>query len=155
VDTRINNRLLAAAVEETLETMFFTSTIAPADDFSEVPDDCIRASIDFVSETSGSLELAIPSIVARRITAGLAGEDHENVSLAEAEQGVCEMANVICGLMLSRSDAGLGFTLGPPELLTPSQDEPDARFHRQAVSTTRCRVHSEIGHLFVSLSLAE
>src|ERR1700751_3396649 len=78
VNTLVSEELLVSCAETALEVMFFTASVAPAESFEQMPRDCVRARVDFLSRPSGYLEAAIGRDTARHLAANLAGiELHE------------------------------------------------------------------------------
>jgi hypothetical protein len=63
--------------------------------------------------------------LARVVGAGFLGREEAEVSDAQAGEVVCELANMICGSVLSRLESEATFQITHPEL-TPS--EPGAGF---------------------------
>ena len=140
--------LLSSGAEEALETMFFTASLEPPDSFVEMPADCVCARMKFQTTGAGTFWLGIEPETARRIAANLTGVEPEELSSGEAEQTVCELANIICGSMLSKTETT--FRLNTPELVSV----PDKPTEQGSATYRRC-IHSELGNLFLSLKFAE
>jgi len=115
----LQSEILATAAQEVLETMFF----AELTEGSEWPDSpgepqlCARAR--FRGSPSGTLCLRIPARTARTIAADFLGaENEEGLSDAQVGDVVCELANMICGSVLSRLENETGFDIFRPELVS-------------------------------------
>ncbi len=140
---------LAAAVEEVLETMCFTSvlssgegaapagiegTVSPgpvaagsagtAPPGGTVPDaaaPACTAALRFKGHPSGGFRVSVPRTLARVVGAGFLGCEELEVSDAQAEGVVCELANMICGSVLSRLESEATFRITHPELVPPER----------------------------------
>jgi len=105
--------LLATAVHDVLETMFFCE----ASDRCE-PDTGaaqLEARVAFSGAKSGSIHIEISEPSARDLAASFLGESE--VSHSQVAQVVCELANMLCGSIVSKIEAQGCFDLGAPELL--------------------------------------
>ena len=114
-----------ASVEEVLETMFFAETMGecPAvDPAEEPPPDEIAAGLTFQGEPSGCMLLRITLDAARQITADFLGLDDAEISDNQISEVVRELANMICGSVLSRVESSVTFQLGPPRVVRPSAE---------------------------------
>lgn len=121
---------LGEAVEEVLEKMFFTGGLeAPPE---ETAPDEVAVRVEFEGSPPGKLELAISRPAARAIAADFLAEDEAELTEAEAEEVVCELANMICGAMLSRVEGEALFRLAAPRIL--AEEEGDAGPDTQGVS---------------------
>lgn len=104
------------AVREVLETMFF-STAAPVDCRHSVPERWVSARVRFQSAAlTGELTAMLSPDLARALAAGFLGEDSQDVSTQNAELVSCELANMICGTLLSRFHPDSQVALDAPEL---------------------------------------
>jgi CheY-specific phosphatase CheX len=70
---------------------------------------------------SGTLTLRVSSAAARQIAADFLGEDACGLSFAKVEEVARELANMICGSVLSRVESTATFRLHPPRLLLPAE----------------------------------
>jgi len=120
---------LASAVEEVLETMCFAGVLASAE--GNVPPDAdgsspaITAALQFHGSQSGGFRVGLPMKLAHVVGAGFLGRDETELSDSQAGEVVCELANMICGSVLSRLESESTFQITHPDL-TPS--EPSAGF---------------------------
>ncbi|MGO9011564.1 MAG: chemotaxis protein CheX [Bryobacteraceae bacterium] len=116
---------LASAVEEVLETMCFASVLASAE--AAVPPElgcgapAFTAELHFQGNPSGGFRLGVPMKLARVLGAGFLGLEETEVSDSRAEEVVCELANMICGSILSGLECKATFQITHPELAPPKQ----------------------------------
>jgi CheY-specific phosphatase CheX len=112
---------LASAVEEVLETMCFTTVLAssvhPPEEDGGAP--AITAELRFHGSPSGGFRMGVPMKLARVVGAGFLGREQMEVSDSQAEEVVCELANMICGSVLSRLESKATFQITHPELALP------------------------------------
>ncbi len=109
---------LREAVSEVLETMFFTSVFSAAEGREAAGGIGVR--LPFRGARPGEFRLAISPEAARSIAAGFLGaEDESQISEAQIGDVVCEVANMVCGSLLSRLEPDLAFNLHPPWLAEP------------------------------------
>ena len=99
---------------EVLETMFFDEALAAACEHGWVP---AAASIRLAFEGShrGQFLLSVSPEVARSISPAFLGVDPEEVTEAQSGQVLLELANILCGSMLSQLWPDSELKLGPPE----------------------------------------
>ena len=116
---------LAAAVEEVLETMCFTTVLASAEGAFPPEGDggapALTADLHFQGKPSGGFRVGVPMKLARVVGAGFLGREEIEVSDSQAEEVVCELANMICGTVLSRLESKATFQITHPELTPPEQ----------------------------------
>ena len=115
-------QMLLDSAAEVLETMFFTtlaSDAAPQD--SAGPWICARLS--FRGNPSGSFGVGVPLETGRRIGASFLGLE-ESITESEAGEVVCELANMLCGSVLSRLGTAARFELSHPQLEPPETGCP-------------------------------
>jgi CheY-specific phosphatase CheX len=132
--------LLAASAQEVLETMFFAAAEAVGE---PPPIDGIAAGLEFHGEPGGSFRVGLTRPAARSLAAAFLGQEENEISEGEVGEVVCELANMICGSVLSRLEARTTFEILHPELLDP------AAFAAGEVRTLRL----ENGALAVTLAL--
>jgi CheY-specific phosphatase CheX len=112
------DEMLAAAIEEVLETMFFTGVCGPAQAGASRTGKYVAARLGFVGTPSGDLTISVAEPVARALAANfLASEDDSPPSPSQLGSVVCELANMICGSLLSRVKVEEHFRLSSPQLL--------------------------------------
>src|SRR5579862_2115812 len=110
------NNMLEAAAGEVLETMFFTEVCSPREGGSAHSEPGIGAHLRFVGTPSGALTIRVSEPAARVLAANfLAPEDDEPLPSAQLGSVVSELANMICGSLLSRVGSEQHFRLSAPE----------------------------------------
>jgi CheY-specific phosphatase CheX len=108
------NQLLTEAVDRVLETMFFTAPLGAAE--PETGATVIEARLAFHGRLSGSLSVCLSEPSVRLLAAGFLGEDEETLTDAQSGQVICELANMLCGSLVSKLESEKSFDLAPPEL---------------------------------------
>jgi len=115
---RLNAEIEGAAIE-ILETMFFeyAERVEPGSDTNASATDIwIGSGLQFRGEITGWFRARVSESAAIAIAHGFLGGEADDRS--EVEQVVCELTNVLCGLVLSRLEPALAFTLESPEVLS-------------------------------------
>lgn len=109
--------ILCEAAEEVLETMFFTSAV-PAGNSEPAAPRGFAVRVCFDGAPSGRFGLAIDEMPARRISSNFLGAD-DDAALSDEQitEVLCELANMICGSVLSRLEANAMFDIDHPEAL--------------------------------------
>jgi CheY-specific phosphatase CheX len=116
------DRLLAPAVTTVLETMFFSEPLGPSDPDTNTTN--LQVRVPFSGEVSGALEIRISKSTARSLAASFLGESEESLSESQIAQVVCDLANMVCGWIVSKPGSQGCFDLGSPELLAPENQRP-------------------------------
>src|SRR5580698_7386137 len=102
---------LRESTVEVLEKMFFISDVGgpvPESD-SAAPE--IAARLTFDGSLPGWLALRMSKMAARSIAADFLGEEVETLTDRQEKEMVCELANMICGSVLSRAENETTFHL--------------------------------------------
>ncbi len=139
-------RLLAESAEDVLETMFFTCRAdAPPEDAGADPGPVVE--IRFRGNPPGVFHQRLDRRTANELAASFLGvASPEEVTPAEVDNVLRELANVICGRALSRIESDSTFDLSPPEILAQAPPAPEG-------CSAHCRVPLESGQLEVWLAL--
>lgn len=120
----IVRQALRDSVDDVLEKMFFLQTLGespdPEPDGSTAIDE-LAVRVAFQGEPSGSLVLRLTPVAARQIAADFLGAEEAEVSDLRTVEVVRELANMICGSVLSRVESATTFRLGAPEIVPPSE----------------------------------
>lgn len=112
------DEMLVAATGEVLETMFFTGVYGPAPASASPAVPRLAARLSFESTPSGALTLSVSEPAVRALAANfLASEEDDPLPVSQLGSVICELANMICGSLLSRVKAEEHFRLCSPELL--------------------------------------
>lgn len=139
-------RMLFDSAAEVLETMFFTTLADAAQEVSSTS--WISARLAFHGNPSGRFGVRIPGETGRKIAATFLGLEEDALTESQTGEVICELANMLCGSVLSRLEKGARFELSHPELEPPDAGCPPGR--------TACRVFGlEEGHLAVWLELGQ
>ena len=114
---------LQESVNEVLERMFFVETLGEAADPAEDPQaNEIAVGLSFQGEPSGSFLLRLTGAAARQIAADFLGIDEAEVSDTQTSDVVRELANMICGSVLSRVESAATFRLAAPRIVPPLEE---------------------------------
>ena len=121
METSEMEQAMADAAEAVLESMFFTSLTeegagAPCGSLHEP---CIAARLSFRGNPPGRFGVRTPPETGRRITASFLGLGEDEPTEAEIGEVICELANMLCGSVLSRLETYSRFELSGPELEPP------------------------------------
>jgi hypothetical protein len=111
-------------VPEVLETMFF-ATAVPGEAGCE--SDSLKVRIEFRGSPSGVFAMALDREDARRLASAFLGCEPEQMSSEHDGLLACELANIVCGSVLSRAGAEGSFELGAPRLVSEDFSEADVR----------------------------
>jgi CheY-specific phosphatase CheX len=136
--------------------MFFVETMGESEDSDGAPlageplaggapADEIAVSLTFQGEPPGALLLRLTSEAARQISADFLGIDEAEVSALQTSEVIRELANMICGSVLSRVESAAAFHLGAPRIVTASEEIA------RSISNTRYRVRLSNGQLTVNI----
>ena len=115
---------LDVATSEVLETMFFAVVLgelpdpasASAEGSGEPP--MVVSRLDFLGQPSGDFYVALSEPAARSIAGNFLGvEDASELTPVSVGEVVCELANILCGAVLSRVDSLANFKLCHPGLI--------------------------------------
>jgi len=116
---------LRDSVDEVLEKMFFAETLGEASDARPEPDD-IAVEVPFEGELAGVMCLHLTAASAHEIAADFLGIDAAEISPTQVSEVACELANMICGSVLSRVESTVAFRLGVPRIVTSPEEPPAA-----------------------------
>lgn len=117
---------LREAVGQVLE-MFFAEVLGECAEPELAPDD-IAVLLAFQGEPSGSLLMRVTGRAARQIAAAFLALDEMDVSAGRTRDVACELANMICGSVLSQLEATSAFHLSGPQLVAPSRGQAGIRY---------------------------
>lgn len=115
-------QFLAAAAGEVLETMFFTCPMGDAEDGDYSSEEALHVRIAFNGKFSGLFGLTVDRQSAHTVASNFLGADDSEVTGEQVEDVVCELANMICGAVLSRIDSSATFEIAHPELAATMVD---------------------------------
>jgi CheY-specific phosphatase CheX len=109
---------LAESTAAVLERMFFVQALDETAPAAPEADSDLICGVNFIGDPSGRLALRVSLGAARSMAADFLGEDEGGLSGFQVGQVVCELANIICGSVLSRIESGTTFQLDCPRLLS-------------------------------------
>lgn len=104
--------VLAESTCDVLERMFFLE-LAPLAD-APTPRDPITAEVTFAGDPPGRFSLTMEREAARMAAADFLGADPEEIVSHQQDEVVCELANMICGSVLSQIESDVTFRLEQP-----------------------------------------
>lgn len=123
--------LLSASITDVLATMFFAETV-PQDESSPFHDlDSVSAFVEFQGDRKGCIWLSLSHGCLRRLASSFLGTDTEDdVSEEELKQVLGELANMICGSFLSRTDRHGNFIIHAPRCAAQIESLPEPQVSR-------------------------
>jgi CheY-specific phosphatase CheX len=138
------SELLGTAAKDVLETMYFAEAYAvDPSEFTDPPG--VLARVRFRGDLQGTLDVGISASSAERLAADFLGES--TVTPDQIVMNVCEMANMICGSVLSSSRHDGYFRLDSPVIENAPQP-PTA-------PVESCTLDLGDGVLFIRMALLE
>ena len=105
---------LAESVRDVLEKMFFLDLAEPPGDAGRPAG--VMAEVTFEGDPPGTFQLDLDLTAARAAAADFLGEDPDELSVERTNEVVCELANMICGSVLSRVESRAAFRLATPRI---------------------------------------
>jgi CheY-specific phosphatase CheX len=147
-------QLLSESAQKTLETMFF---MAP-DGISAVAErpagPLIAASLLFNGTPPGRFGIVISTPVARTLAASFLGfEEEGKLPLPQVGGVIGELANMICGAVLSELESNCNFDLTTPAPVMVGADDPGPDY--STGSPVVCRFEVPDGAIVLSLAFGE
>ncbi len=112
------HQALRDAVCSVLEKMFFAETIGELP-VTEPTGEEITVELDFEGEPSGALLLRLTLRAARQIAADFLGIEERGITEIQAFEVIRELANMVCGSVLSRVESAATFRLAQARIVTP------------------------------------
>jgi len=124
------HRAMHESLVDVLEKMFFISILDETPDAAPLAvREEIAVRVGFEGKPSGSLTLLLNRLVARSIAGDFVGVEPEELSDSQVGEVMCELANMICGSVLSRVESAVTFRLGAPEIVAAGQPPPSAAIY--------------------------
>jgi len=124
--------LVAECCAEVLDAMYFTTVLETTHESgceSIRPNNGYSFCLRFQGDIHGTFGLDIGASMARTLASNFLGEDEESITQADLEEVVGELANMLCGSIVSRVEGTSKFVLSHPEPVTllngpnnPAQD---------------------------------
>jgi CheY-specific phosphatase CheX len=111
-----SKRALEESAGEVLEKMFFIGALEErGSDTQPYPE--ITTRVNFEGSPSGALTMRVAAAAARSIAADFLGCEKSSLSEAQVDEVMCELANMICGSVLSRTESETTFRLLSPVIV--------------------------------------
>lgn len=144
-DTTIH-AALSSAVADVLERMFFLEVLGEA---AEPPPEAetVTVHLSFDGDPPGCFRMRIARPAVKVVAADFLGEDPESLTDRQSTEVTLELANMICGAVLSRIESSATFRLGTPQIETG-----DTGKHGSA-EETRYTVDTGNGTLTVAIQM--
>ena len=142
------DQLISETVSAVLETMFFTIPVGHAELKVHAGD--MEARLAFHGHPSGALDVRLSRSGARMLAGGFLGEEDETLTDTQLGQVTSELANMLCGSLVSKLEPEESFDLDPPELV-PMRTEDSSE--QESSFASRQNFQLESGVLTVSLCL--
>jgi len=141
---------LARAVGEVLENMFFLDSLGEA---GEAPAgaDTVTVHLSFEGAPPGCFGMRLARAAANAIAADFLGEDADSLTPQQSTDVTLELANMICGAVLSRIESSATFRLGPPRVV--ADIATDDRREPWPGEATRYTVETGSGTLTASIRM--
>jgi CheY-specific phosphatase CheX len=137
---------LSSAVAEVLDCMFFLEVLG---EVAEPPPqaETVTIQVSFDGDPPGYFQMRIARPAANTVAADFLGEDLESLSDRQSTDVTLELANMICGAVLSRIESRGAFRLGSPEVVA------NDAVQRKSGEETRCTVETGSGPLTVAIQM--
>lgn len=100
---------------DVLATMFFEEAVPAPCDHAWIPQ-AISAHIDFDGSHCGQFLLSVTPGTALSIASGFVGLDPEEMTESQTAEVILELANILCGALMSTLWPESSLSLGSPEL---------------------------------------
>jgi CheY-specific phosphatase CheX len=136
--------MLEAASYDVLETMCFFAVLGDADSMT-CTEEQITAKLLFHGDAAGEFRATLDYSAAWSIAANFMGEEPLDIELAHTQAVICELANMICGAVLSSYRKDGLFQMSTPEIASYEESQSS-----QAVSRV---FELETGSMKVSIRL--
>lgn len=145
--------LIHDCFSEVLDAMYFTTVLdsGPREltaDGSPEAGALVAFSLRFAGDVSGSFGIFLEESTASKLAANFLGEDESSISVIEAGEVASELANMLCGSVMSRVEGEHKFVLSHPEAvaLPPVMGTGDDLV---------CRLATDSGDVTVWIALEE
>ena len=145
IDTTIHEAL-SSAVSDVLERMFFLEVLG---EVTEPPPEAesVAVRVSFKGDPAGCFQMRIARPAANAVAADFLGEDAGSLTDRQSTDVTLELANMICGAVLSRIESRAAFRLDSPQIVTEETGEPGS------AQETRCTVDTGSGALTVAIRM--
>jgi CheY-specific phosphatase CheX len=118
------HQALHDAVVEVLEKMFFIEATDETCPDEALPNPGVLVEMAFEGDPSGTFRMSLAHAAASLIAADFLGEDADSVTAHQVDEVAKELANMICGAVLSRIESSATFRLSAPGLVDGPTADP-------------------------------
>jgi CheY-specific phosphatase CheX len=118
-------QILSESATEVLESMFFTSPLESSAFCDGPTENSIAAGLFFRGTPPGRFGICASMDAARSLAASFLGEDLESMGEQQCGEVICELANMVCGSVLSRLEKDVLFELTQPKIGEPYSSRPE------------------------------
>jgi CheY-specific phosphatase CheX len=108
-----------------LETMFFEEAVASACEHAWLST-AVSAHLSFAGSHGGEFLLSVSPGTARSIASGFLGLDPQEMTETQPGEVMLELANILCGALMSNLWPESSLSLGSPELVSGEHSLPEA-----------------------------
>jgi CheY-specific phosphatase CheX len=144
---------LEQSATEVLEQMFFINPLVQTPQDAAPAADALLVQIAFDGDPPGRLCMHLPYEAAANIAANFLGADPEAVSRGQISEVAGELANMICGAVLSRTESTAAFRLASPRVWLSASDETSSRSSGSAATATTQTCTLDTGYGFLTATL--
>jgi CheY-specific phosphatase CheX len=116
MEIREINQLLSDAAIEVLESMFFTSVLEATDSVEHSVEGWVSAQLSFRGTPPGRFGIRTSPEASRKLAASFLGQEEDSITETQFGDVICEMANMLCGSVLSRLEKDSLFELSQPKV---------------------------------------
>ena len=137
---------LSSAVADVLERMFFLEVLG---EVAEPPPEAetVTVHVSFDGDPPGYFQMRIARPAANVFAADFLGEDPQSLTDRQRMDVTLELANMICGAVLSRIESRAAFRLGSPQIVADDTGKCGS------AEETRCTVETGSGALTVAIEM--
>jgi CheY-specific phosphatase CheX len=147
-------QMLSRSGERTLETMFFSMPDSISSDVQRPTGALVATSLTFAGSPPGRFGLILSEPVGRAISANFLGaEDEQQLSPSQIGEVSAELANMICGSVLTDLEANAHFDLSVPVPTQVAAADPGPDYGDSASAV--CRFDLAGGSIVLYLAFGE
>jgi CheY-specific phosphatase CheX len=129
---------LRASVAEALEQMFFVTDLEECDPGAGPQAPGLLARVDFTGAPSGQLMLRASLSSARSLAADFLGKEDDAIGNSQAADVLAELANIVCGAVLTRAEGVCTFCLSSPRVLSLEENSSHVEFPVAGAAGQQC-----------------
>jgi CheY-specific phosphatase CheX len=118
-------QILSESAAEVLESMFFTSPLGSSVLSGHPMENSVAAGLFFRGMPPGRFGICASMDVARSLAASFLGDDPDSIDDQQCGEVICELANMVCGSVLSRIEKDAFFELTQPKIGEPESRRPE------------------------------